>query len=119
MSVALYMDENVQGQVVDGLRRLGADVLTVFEDEREGIPDPKVLDRAGEISRLLFTQDNDLLREAHRRQESGEHFIGGVYGHQLRVTIGQIIEDLELIAFAGELSDFTDQVKYLPLSQKS
>lgn len=115
MSLALYMDENVKGQVVDGLRRRGVDVLTVVEDGREGVSDPAVLDRAGEISRLLFSQDDDLLKEAQRRQVSGESFVGVVFGHQVRVSIGQAVEDLEIIAEACDLGDFANRVEYLPL----
>ena len=115
MSVAFYMDENIKGQVISGLRSRGVDVLTVVEDGREGIPDPTVLDRAGELSRLLFSQDDDLLKEAQRRQVSGEPFVGVVFGHQVRVSIGQAIEDLEVIAQASELEEFANRVEYLPL----
>ena len=115
MSLALYMDENAKGQVVDGLRQRGIDVLTVVEDGREGIPDPAVLDRAGELSRLLFSQDDDLLKEAQKRQVIGETFVGIVFGHQVRVSIRQAIEDLELIAQALDLADFANKVEYLPL----
>ncbi len=114
MSLALYMDENVKGQVVDGLRLRGIDALTVVEDGREGIPDAAVLDRAGELTRLLFSQDDDLLKEAQRRQVNSEFFVGVVFGHQLRVSIGQAIEDLEIIA-AFDLTDFVNRVEYLPL----
>ncbi len=115
MSLALYTDENVLGPIVSGLRRRGVDVLTVVEDGRGGIPDPEVLNRATALSRLLFSQDDDLLREAKKRQEAGETFVGVVYGHILRVSVGQSIEDLETIAGACELSDFAGRVEYLPL----
>lgn len=67
MSLALYLDENVHGSVTTQLRRRGVDVLTVVEDGREGVSDPEVMDRATELGRLLFTQDDDLLREAKKR----------------------------------------------------
>ena len=40
---------------------------------------------------------------------------GVVYAHQTRVPIRVCIEELELIATAGEPDDFRDQVLYLPL----
>ncbi len=94
MSLALYLDENVEGAVTERLRGRGVDVLTVVEDGLTGLPDPAVLDRANELGRLLFTHDDDLLREAKTRQERGETFAGVVYGHQLRVSLGQTISDL-------------------------
>ena len=64
MSVALYMDEQVRGELTDGLRRRGVDVMTVQEDGREGAPDPAVLARASELGRVLFSQDRHMLGHA-------------------------------------------------------
>ncbi|MFB2937455.1 DUF5615 family PIN-like protein [Aerosakkonemataceae cyanobacterium BLCC-F154] len=66
MSLALYMDENVARQITTGLRQRGVEVLTVQEDGLTSFPDPIVLDRATELQRLLFTQDQDFLAEASR-----------------------------------------------------
>lgn len=68
MSLALYMDENVHGAITTELRLRGVDVLTVQEDDRTGLPDPLVLDRAMALGRVVFTQDSDFLIEANRRQ---------------------------------------------------
>lgn len=72
-------------------------------------------DRATELQRILFSQDEDLLAEAKRRQAEGIPFAGVVYAHQLRVTIGQCVRDLELIGKAADLEDLAGQVEYLPL----
>jgi predicted nuclease of predicted toxin-antitoxin system len=113
--IALYMDENVRGAITRGARVRGVDVLTVQEDSAEGRPDPQVLDRAAEMGRVLFTQDEDLLSVAADRQRRGLSFPGVVYAHQLEVSVRQCLEDLELIAFAGKPEEFADQVRYLPL----
>jgi hypothetical protein len=63
---------------------------------------------------VLFTQDDDLLAEAARRQETGEKFAGLVYGHQLKVTIGECIADLALIAGATDPEEWTNAVVLLP-----
>jgi predicted nuclease of predicted toxin-antitoxin system len=113
--IALYLDENVRGALIRGLRLRGVDVLTVQEDGAEGRPDPQVLDRATELGRLLFTQDEDLLTVAAGRQRLGLSFPGVVYAHQLEVSVRQCLEDLELIAFAGKPEEFENLVRYLPL----
>lgn len=41
-------------------------------------------------------------------------FCGIVYAHQLRVSIGRCVDDLELIAKAGEPADLMNQVIFLP-----
>jgi predicted nuclease of predicted toxin-antitoxin system len=91
------------------------DVLTAQEDGAARLSDPELLDRATKAGRVLFSQDDDLLREATRRQIAGEASVGIVYAHQLNVTIGRCIEDLSLIAEAGESADLENGIEYLPL----
>jgi hypothetical protein len=109
------MDENVHRAITMGLRLRGVDVLTVQEDERSGATDLEVLDRATELGRPLFSQDDDLLAEACDRQTAGISFPGLIYAHQLHVTIGDCIRDLEMIAKAAESSDLENRVEFLPL----
>lgn len=115
MSLALYTDVHVRRAVVDGLRLRGVEVLTAQEDGTTTLADPLLLDRATELQRIIFTQDNDFLREAHRRQQTGELFGGVVYAHQLNVTIRECIDDLSLIAQASEWGEWLNWVEYLPL----
>jgi predicted nuclease of predicted toxin-antitoxin system len=91
------------------------DVLTAQEDGAGNFDDPRLLDRASELRRVLFTHDDDLLREGARRQETGEKFAGVIYAHQLNLTVGQCVEDLELIAQATEPEEWINRVTYLPL----
>ena len=113
--IRLYMDENVKGAITRGLQGRGVDVQTAQGDILPGTPDPQVLDRATELGRVLFSQDKDLLREAVRRQRSGEYFNGVIYAAQIEVSVGQCIDDLELLALAGGPEEFINQVRYLPL----
>jgi hypothetical protein len=115
MSIALYMDENVHRAITIGLRQRGVDVLTVQEDGLSSFPDPRIFDRATELQRLLFTQDEDFLAEANRRQAESINFYGVIYGHKLIVSIGDCVRDLEIIAKACELEEFANRVQYLPL----
>ena len=90
-------------------------MLTAQEDGTRRLSDPDLLDRATVLNRVFFTRDEDLLSEASRRQRSGEFFAGVIYAHQLRVSVGQCIEDLELLAKVNEPEDFANRVEYLPL----
>lgn len=109
------MDVHVRRAVTNGLRLRGVDVLTAQEDGHDRASDNDLLDRATELGRILFSQDDDLLREAAERQADGRFFTGVVYAHQLKVTIGQCVTDLELIARVGEPEDFANRVEYLPI----
>lgn len=115
MSLPLYMDENVARAITAGLRLRGLDVITVQDDGRRRLPDPQVMERATELGRLLFSQDDDLLAEAHRRQAEGIRFSGLVYAHPMHVTIGECVRDLELIAKAAEPGELENRVEFLPL----
>ena len=115
MSIKLYMDVHVRRAISVALRLRGVDVLTAQEDGAAQLPDPKLLDRATDLGRVLFTQDHDLLREARLRQREDRHFAGVIYAHQLGIGIGQCINDLELICKVNQPEDFVCLVEYLPL----
>lgn len=115
MALALYMDQHVPKSITVGLRLRGVDVLTAFEDGASALPDPELLDRASELQRVLFSQDDDLIAEAARRQRENIHFYGVIYAHQLRVPIGICVRDLELIAKVGEPDDIINKIQFLPL----
>ena len=115
MSVGLYMDVHVPAAITRGLLLRGVDVLTAQIDGTTELEDPDLLDRATELERVLFSQDEDLLAEATRRQRSEKSFGGVIYAHQLAITIGRAINDLEILAQAGRAEDFANRVEYLPL----
>lgn len=109
------MDENVPRAVTLGLRQRGVDVLTAQEDGYASTPDAQILDRAGELGRVLFSQDDDLLVEANRRQAENLPFSGVVYAHQLKITTGLCVRDLEFLARAADSSDMENRVEFLLL----
>ena len=81
MSVKFDRDVHVPLAVTEGLRLRSVDVLTAQEDGASTLPDPELLDRTTALGRVLFTFDDDLLREGARRQQSGEEFAGVIYAH--------------------------------------
>jgi len=115
VSVGLYTDVHVPAAVTHGLLLRNVDVLTAQLDDTTQLDDSDLLDRARRLNRVLITQDEDLLAEAARRQREGIPFAGLIYAHQLSITIGQFINELELLASAGELEDFDGRVEFLPL----
>ena len=115
MSIKLYMDVHVRRAVTNGLRLRGVDVLTAQEDGARELDDPGLLDRATVLGRVLFTQDDDLVREAAKRLRSGAAFAGVIYAHQLNTTVGRCIDDLELIAEVSDPAEWAGRLLYLPL----
>ena len=115
MPLAFYMDHHVPRAITLGLRLRGVDVLTAYEDGASELEDATLLDRANERGRVLFTRDDDLLAEAAKRQREEMPFLGVIYAHQLRVSIGRCVQDLETLAKAGEPADLLNGVIFLPL----
>jgi predicted nuclease of predicted toxin-antitoxin system len=115
MPVSLYMDHHVPKAITMALRLRGVDVLTSYEDGTDQLDDEHLLQRAHELKRALFTQDDDLLEEAAKCYHAEKPFSGVIYAHQLRVTIGVCVQDLEIIAKSSDESEMENQVIYLPL----
>lgn len=115
MAVGFYMDHHVPRAITNGLRLRGIDVITAYEDGASELSDSELLDRANQLKRILFTQDDDLLAEAAYRIQKNIHFFGVIYAHQMRVSIGTCVQSLELIGKTGELEDLVNHVQFLPL----
>ncbi len=115
MSVTFYMDEHIHRAITAGLRLREIDVLTVQEDGYGGYSDSIILDRATELKRVLFSQDQDFLVESNLRQSQNIQFSGVIFARQSIVSIGQCINDLEIIGKLGNPEEFMNQVQFLPL----
>lgn len=115
MAVKLYMDHNVPRAITQALRLRHIDVLTAFEDGQSTTDDAALLQRATALNRVLFTMDDDLLIEAVQCQINGTRFNGVVYAHQMRISIGTCVEQLELLSKASKLDEMSNTVLYLPM----
>ena len=115
MSIQFYMDVHVPMSVTDGLRRRGIDVLTSQEDGTTDYDDRRLLKRAHQLGRVLITQDNDFLEIGAQLQGLEEDFVGIVYVHQLGMGIGEMIEELRLIADCADHDEVANRVIFLPL----
>jgi predicted nuclease of predicted toxin-antitoxin system len=118
LSVGLYMDVHVRRAVSTALRLRSIDVLTAQGNGTAEAEDSALLQRATDLGRDLVSQDADLLREAARRLDERRDFSGLVYAHQLRITVGQMIDDLELIAKATSQKEWQAKIEYLPIGPR-
>jgi predicted nuclease of predicted toxin-antitoxin system len=113
----LLIDEDVHGDIVDGLRRRqpGLDMVRVQDVGLQHTPDDVILDRAAQQGRVVVSVDKKTLAvDAWDRVTRGLP-MPGVAILRIILTIGQAVNELELIALAGNADDFRDQVVYLPL----
>jgi hypothetical protein len=109
------MDVHGPRAATTALRLRGIDVLTAQEDGSAELDDGPLLKRTTELSRILVSQDEDLLREGTRLLREGCEFSGIVYAHQLRVTIGQMVTDIKIFAKATSREEWLGRIEYRPL----
>lgn len=109
------MDVHVPKAITLRLKLKGIDVLTAQEDGCALFADEELLKRATELDRVLFSQDADFILVAAKWQAGGRSFPGIIFGHQMRGSIGQYVEDLWLIAEVLSEEEVRSQLLYLPL----
>jgi len=109
------MDENVHGAISKQLTLRGIDVLRIQDDGRQAADDPEILDRATELGRVVFTRDEDFLAEAATRQRQGVQFAGVIFAQQMRLTLGECVTALELLAAVLNPEEVENGVIYLPV----
>jgi Domain of unknown function (DUF5615) len=70
------MDVHVPLAIAEQLRRRGVDVLTAIEDSFDTKEDDELLERAGHLRRVTFTQDIRFRALAEDWQRQGRSFAG-------------------------------------------
>ena len=113
--IEFYFDQHVPAAIARGVRRMGISVLTALEDRHPDAADEELLARATQLGRAIVTCDDDFLVLADSWLTAGRSFAEVVYGHQLQLTIGPTIRDLELVAKASLAEGLRDQIVFLPL----
>ena len=115
MSIRYYMDVHVPVSITEQLRRRDVDVLTAIEDDARQRSDAELLERAQELSRIVFTQDVGFKSLAEEWLREARPFAGLLFGHQMGASIGQFVRDLELIARASVEDEWANTIERLPL----
>lgn len=115
MSVSLYFDVHVPSTIAEQLELRNVNVLRAQDDGRDEAIDTELMERATELGRVLYTQDEDFLTIAADLLSRNETFAGLVYVHQDRLSIGKRVADLEMIGKCYDPVDMANRVEFLPL----
>lgn len=110
-------DENFNNHIIRGLaRRLpNLDLVRVQDSGLGGADDETVLRWAAASGRILLTHDvTTLTHWAVERIEKGEA-MPGVFVAARSLAVGQVIEDLILLAECSMQSEWAGRILYLPL----
>jgi hypothetical protein len=115
VSLALYMDHHMDERIVASLRRRGLDVLTARDDQAARWEDERLLERVTALDRVFCTEDEDFFRIAGDWWRQGREFAGVIHVDQDGASIGQLIEDIALIAEAHTSEEMQNRVVYVPM----
>ena len=113
----LAADENFNGNIIRGLlrRRPDLDIVRIQDVGLAGAGDPAILAWAAEAGRILLTHDVEtMVGFAYERVKAGLR-MPGVFEVQSGTSIGQVIEDIILLAECSFESEWEDRVAYIPL----
>lgn len=115
--IAFLSDEDVPGAIVRALRQRHPtlDVVRVQEVDLMNTPDSDILEWAAHEGRIIFTRDiTSMTAHANDRVSNGMA-MSGIIVIPERMPIGQVVRELEIIAFASCADDWRDKVEFLPL----
>lgn len=115
MSLCLYFDHHVPLAIARGLRQRNIEVTTAREDGTREYRDEQLLVRATELGCVLVTNDEDFTIIAAVWQAAGHPFTGIAYMTRQQISVGTMIEDLQLIAEAYSPDEMVSRIEYLPL----
>jgi hypothetical protein len=110
-------DENFNNDILWGLlrRNPALDILRIQDVGLAGADDPAVLAWAASVERMLLTHDvQTITRYAYERVARGEPMPGVVEVSRL-LPIGEVIDDLLLLAEASADDEWHGHILYLPL----
>lgn len=113
MKIKIYADENINGAIVNGLRRRGVEIQSTHDAGNLGITDEEQLAYAVAQKACLFTHDDDLLTIADHWQKIGKEHFRILFIHQERLTIGEIIRRIKLIVDILSPEDMKNHIEFL------
>jgi predicted nuclease of predicted toxin-antitoxin system len=115
--IKFLADEDFNNRILRGLlrRQPELDILRIQDTPLAGAPDTLVLEWAAEHGRVLLTHDvSTMTKYAYQRLQSGRS-IAGIIEVSQSTAIGQIVDDLLLIASTSMAQEYENRVEYLPL----
>lgn len=113
----LVSDEDVHDDIIRGLRRREPtlDIVRVVDLGLAQTADPSILEWAAAEQRVLITGDlNTMVGFACARVRAGQP-LPGVIALLENIGIGQVIDDILLVALCYAPEEMKDQVLFIPL----
>ena len=104
----IYADESVNVAIVEGLKRRGVNAFSAKDLGKLGLTDEEQSKTAIQNKAVIFTHDTDFIKIALNKNHSGI-----IYVHQQKLTIGECIKKLKLIAETKTTQEMVNQIVFL------
>ena len=119
MSIQYLLDENLSPLYREQLLRLQPD-LTVWMVGDPGVPlkstlDPEILIWCEQNKFILVTNNRTSMPVHLADHLVQNHHSPGIFVLRPKATVGEILEDLIIIAQAGISQDYQDRITHIPL----
>ena len=106
--IKIYADESVSIAIVEGLKRRGVNAFSAKDLGKLGLTDDEQLKVAIQNQAVIFTHDADFLRMVFDKPH-----LGIIYVHQQKLTIGECIKRLRIIAQTKSAQETQNQIIFL------
>jgi len=107
-SLRIYADESVNVAVPEGLKRRGIIAFSAKDLGKLGLTDEEQLETAILNKTVIFTHDADFLRIA-----SNKNHFGIIYVRQRKLSLGECIKKLKVIAETVHEEEICNKVVFL------
>ena len=110
-------DENFNGDILRGVlrRNSGLDIIRVQDTALVGRDDPTVLEWAAAENRILLTHDVKTMTKFAYARVAASLPMPGVFEVNLNAPLGEVIEEILILAECSRENEWEGQVRYIPL----
>ncbi|MFN8374819.1 MAG: DUF5615 family PIN-like protein [Anaerolineae bacterium] len=111
-------DENFNNDILRGLvRRVSkVDITHVQDTDLAGKPDTSVLEWAARKGYIILSHDVNTMRGYFYDRVNAGLPVPGLFLVPGKYSVGDVIDELELILLASDESEWVGQIRYIPLS---
>lgn len=109
----IYIDENVDIRVAQGLRKRGIDAFSVIEKYMSGKSDIEQFNYATSQHAVIFTHDHHFLKIAEEFNKRRIVHYGIIFAEMNRLSIGETIKRLSLYAELVSAEEMKNRIEFL------
>ena len=109
----IYSDESVNIEIIEAIKERGINAWSARDVGNLGLTDEEQLEYAYSERVCIFTTDDDFLKIAKTWNNQGKVHYGIIYVHPLKMSVGECIEAIELIAKVLDVGEMKDHIEYL------